>query len=72
MFRFRFGYFLAAFLVGLVFAYILSPENEVVIKFPSPVNAGSIVYDKGDGECFKYVAEKNECPIDRDLVKPQP
>jgi hypothetical protein len=70
-FKFRFAYFFAAFLVGIVFCQLLAPPSEIVIKFPSPYNAGSVVYKHDDG-CFKYDATKVECPIDRSLIKPQP
>lgn len=65
-------YFFLAFGIGLFFCYITNPKPELVIKFPSPYNAGKILYkDKADS-CYKYKADKVECPIDKSLIKEQP
>lgn len=65
-------YFILSFAIGLFFVYIITPPPEVVVKFPSPFNAGSITYkDKAD-TCYVYKADKVECPIDRKIIKPQP
>lgn len=64
--------FILAFAVGLLFCYLTNPKPELVLKFPSPQNAGKITYkDKADG-CYKYRAEKVSCPSDAKLVKDQP
>lgn len=66
-------YFLLAFSVGMLITYIYQPKPQVIVKFPSPINAGKIIYknEKAD-ECFIFEAQKNECPIDQSLIKPQP
>jgi hypothetical protein len=65
-------YFFAAFAIGLLMCYILTPKPEVVVKFPSPYNAGKVVYkDKADS-CFTYKASSVECPLDKTRIKPQP
>lgn len=65
-------YFIVAFAVGLLFCYITHPKPNVVMKFPSPVNAGQVTYKNHDDSCYKYKAEKVSCPTDRNLIKPQP
>lgn len=71
--RISLPFFLAAFCVGLLFCYVFTPPPQVVVKFPSPYNAGHVVYrDKAD-TCFKYRADKlDACPKDRSRVKQQP
>ena len=65
-------YFFLAFAIGLLLCYVTNPKPEVIVKFPSPYNAGQIIYkDKADS-CYKYNASKVECPIDKNLIKPQP
>jgi hypothetical protein len=65
-------YFFMAFGIGLLACYIMAPKRDVVVKFPSPYNAGKIVYrDKAD-TCYTYQAEKQACPMDRSLIKSQP
>ena len=70
--RIRPLWFFAAFAVGLLVCYLVTPPPEVVVRFPSPFNADQIVYrDKSDG-CFKIGAEQVPCPRDKAAVRPQP
>ena len=65
--------FLLAFGVGLLMCYLTKPTPEIVVKFPSPLNANTITYtDKDSENCFKIRADKVSCPIDKSLIKPQP
>jgi len=65
-------YFFIAFAIGLLICYTTNPKPEVVVKFPSPYNAGQVVYkDKAD-QCYKYSASKVACPRDQSLIKEQP
>ncbi len=65
-------YFFLAFAIGLLLCYVTNPKPEVIVKFPSPYNAGQIIYkDKADS-CYKYNASKVTCPTDKSLIKPQP
>jgi hypothetical protein len=65
-------YFFLAFAIGLFFCYITSPKPELVLKFPSPYNVGKVVYHDKANNCYKYKADKVECPADKKLVKDQP
>lgn len=64
--------FFLAFAIGLLACYVTHPKPEVVIKFPSPYNAGKVTYKDKASTCFKFKADKVECPIDKNLIKPQP
>ena len=65
-------YFFAALAVGLLYTYLAAPKPEVVVKFPSPYNAGQVVYkDKAD-TCYRYSASREACPRDKSLIKEQP
>jgi hypothetical protein len=64
--------FLLAFAFGLLACYMMAPAPEVVVKFPSPYNAGQVVYKDKAGTCFKYKADKSSCPRDQSSVKQQP
>jgi hypothetical protein len=65
-------YFFISFAIGILFVYILSPKPEIVMKFPSPYNAGSVVYKDKNDTCYKYKADRTECPIDNKMIKQQP
>ena len=62
--------FILALGVGLFLTYITVPPPRVVIKFPSPNNAGKVTY-RGEGdECYRYIADKVGC--EGEGVKEQP
>lgn len=65
-------YFFLAFSIGLFYCYITSPKPEIVVKFPSPYNAGKVTYHDKAQNCYKYKAESVTCPIDKTLIKDQP
>ncbi len=65
-------WFFAAFVVGIAVTYIMAPKPEIVLKFPSPKNAGQVVYHDADDNCYAYDAEKVSCPEDGKLVREQP
>jgi hypothetical protein len=65
-------YFLLAFAVGLVICYVLEPRKKVVLKFPSPTNAGKVTYVDKQGQCYKYNVEKLDACPNNATVKPQP
>ena len=72
LFKIHLYYFVAAFAFGMLIVYLSTPPPEVIIKFPSPYNVGNVIYtDKAD-TCYKYTAKDVACPIDKNLIKPQP
>jgi hypothetical protein len=54
--------FFIALIVGLFFAYISTPNPKVIIKYPTPENAGKVVYKDNSGVCYKYHAKEIDCP----------
>ena len=61
--------FFIALAIGLFFTYILAPPKKIIIKWPTPENAGKIIYkDKADS-CYKYKANEIPCPDDKSEIK---
>lgn len=51
----------ASFAIGIMLTYVIVPTPRVVVKFPSPYNAGRVLYrDKAD-TCFMYRSDHVEC-----------
>ena len=64
--------FIISFAVGMFFVYILQPLPKVIIKHPTPENAGKIIYkDKAD-TCYKYIANQVECPNNEQEIHEHP
>lgn len=65
--------FFISFIVGFIICNIMDPEQKIVIKFPSPINAEKIIYkDIDNSTCYKFKASKETCPIDKTMIKDQP
>lgn len=62
-------YFLIALCVGLIFTYFTAPEPQVVIKYPTPFNAGKVTYVDQNDVCYKYQMKKVTCPTDQSKIK---
>jgi hypothetical protein len=65
-------YFIVSFLVGLVYIHFTQAPPRVVIKYPTPVNAGKITYVDDAGVCYKYKMEKKNCPADKSKLSTVP
>ncbi len=64
--------FFISLAVGLLLAYITTPPPDVLIKHPTPENAGKVVYRDNADVCYKYRAERISCPADLSKVKDIP
>lgn len=57
-------YFFIAFAIGMLIVYVTTPVREVVYKYPTPENAGKVIYEDDSGNCYKYKAKEVKCPKD--------
>jgi hypothetical protein len=70
--RLRLVWFLGAFAFGMLVCYVSTPRPEVVMKFPTPGNAGQVTYKDRAENCYKIKAESVACPLDKACIRPQP
>lgn len=54
--------FIASLIVGLVYVFISNPSQEKVSVYPTPSNAGRIIYADKAGLCYAYEPEPVKCP----------
>ena len=64
--------FIISLSIGLFICYISVPKPEVVIKFPTPENAGSVIYLDESDNCYKYNAKEVNCPDDIKNIEDNP
>ena len=62
-------YFFISLVIGLFCAYLFTPMPEVIIRYPTPENAGKIIYQDTNEVCYKYKAEEVQCPADKSKIK---
>ena len=53
--------FIASLCIGLLYVYVATPHRQVVVRRPTPENAGSVVYEDDHSNCFVMDAKKVEC-----------
>ena len=56
--------FFIAFAIGIFLVYITAPKKKIVIKWPTPENAGKLIYRDNSESCYKYKANEVDCPED--------
>ncbi len=61
-------YFIISFVIGLIYIHFTQAPPRVVIKYPTPHNAGRITYVDDAGVCYKYAVEKANCPANKSLI----
>jgi len=67
-----FKIFFISLAVGLLFAYLSSPDPTIIYVYPTPDNVGKVEYkDKADN-CFQFEAIETKCPSDKSKVKTIP
>lgn len=64
--------FLIAFGIGMAYVFIKAPPIKYITTYPTPYNAGSVVYKDSADTCFVFDANKLECPKDNAKIKKQP
>ena len=61
-------YFFIAFCIGILYTYLIHPKPSVIIKYPTPNNAGKILYKDDAGVCYRYNSKEVQCPKNEDKI----
>lgn len=62
-------YFLVSFCIGIFVVYLSTPKPKIIIKYPTPQNAGKIIYKDNSGVCYKYLVKEVKCPRNTKEIK---
>lgn len=58
--------FLISFAIGLLYIYLSDDYKNVVIMYPTPMNAGKHTYADKANNCFKYNLKESTCSSNKD------
>ena len=58
-------YFLVALFVGLLIVYTTTPHPDIVIKYPTPDNSSTLVFEDDSDNCYKFNTEQVSCPANK-------
>lgn len=53
--------FFVAFCFGIVYIQIKSPEERMIIKYPTPYNVNRLVYRGQANDCYMFKTEEVDC-----------
>ena len=65
-------FFLAALVVGLIYTYITAPKPRIIVRYPTPENAGKIIYHDDADACYTYNVQSTSCPADPTMIRQLP
>ena len=60
-----FKIFIASFLIGLLFLYLMGPQNKKVYVYPSPQTIDRAIFKDKAEQCFLYKEENVDCPTNK-------
>lgn len=63
--------FLTSLAIGLIFAFILGPEQKTVYMYPTP-NKNDFQYKDNANQCFEYKPTEVKCPFNPLSIKSVP
>lgn len=62
--------FAGALALGVAYIYLRGEKPVVLVRWPTPINAGKTVYADAVGDCFVFDAQKVACTPDAIAPKP--
>ena len=60
-----FKIFITSFLMGLLFLYLMGPQNKKVYVYPSPQTVDKAIFQDKAEQCFLYKEENVDCPSNK-------
>ncbi len=57
----KWQYLLFGFVIGLIGIYFIKPSEKIIYKYPTPENAGTVIYKDKNGVCYKYNVKEVDC-----------
>jgi hypothetical protein len=59
-------------IVGIIGIYFVKPEQSIIYKYPTPENAGKLIYKDKNGLCYKYTSKEVNCDANESRLKDYP
>lgn len=64
--------FIGSLCIGLLFAYLSTPEPTIIHVYPTPDNVDQLEYIDKANNCFKFESTEVKCPSDKGSIKSIP
>ena len=53
--------FFVSFMIGILFVCLIESKPEIIVRWPTPDNAGLVTYMDRADNCYKYESAEVEC-----------
>jgi hypothetical protein len=63
---------IAGIVIGIIAFLFVKPQQNVVYKYPTPDNAGKVVYKDKNDICYQYKAKVVDCDKNESRMKEFP
>lgn len=63
---------LTSFIIGLLFIFILGPDEKKIYVYPNPTNFNNIQYKDDAEQCYEYELKNIKCPLNPFLINTIP
>ena len=60
--------FLISFIISIMYIYISTPMPNIIYKYPTPETSDNLIYQKHNGECYKYNSNVVPCPSNPKVI----
>ena len=60
-----------SFSITIAFVYFTTPQPDVIYKFPTPETEDKLIYQKHNGDCYKYKSKPVPCPSNPQVISSQ-
>ncbi len=57
----KLSYLAIGIIIGIIGVYFIKPTQNIIYKYPTPENAGKIIYKDKNGICYKYSSKEVDC-----------
>ena len=64
--------FIISFAIGLLFVYMLGPEQKTIYIYPTPENVDKMLFKDKANNCFRFEEESIDCPSDPSKISDIP
>lgn len=63
---------LVGIVIGIIAFFVAKPQQNVVMKYPTPDSAGKMVYKDKNGVCYQYKVTPVDCDKNESRLKEFP
>jgi hypothetical protein len=65
----NFKIFIISLAIGILMVYLTHPKSTIIYVYPTPENFDKIKFKDAANNCFKFEANKVECPKNKNMIK---